>query len=862
MIQFRYNRAIGAIIDSVSRDSSPDKQASQETDAYRLDVASGTLWRGALPLPLRAKTLGVLRLLTSRAGQVVSSDEMRELVWNRKHGNVHGPKQCIRELRVLLKDDPATPRYIDTVGRRGYRFIGQINLDVPLNSSFDEARVADVDELPCVGRSNELDYLADGLVRARKGARVVYVVNGAAGAGKTKLVDHFISDLSQDESLWIGWAQCTPQPGSREPYGPLLQMLSQLAKSGSLSDLRPILRHVAPSWLVQLPGLFEAAEIADMQALRGAAPERMARELIEVLERLTFRRSGLLVLEDLHWADASTIAWLGAWSLRRAPSRLMIICTCRSDEVGEGDTGLSLANREWSGRSGIRRVDLSGLKLEAVEALLEARFPCHDFPASLARDLTARTAGHALFIAEVIGQWKARGCIALTDGRWRLQAEASALLDALPASVQAIVGRQMIDAFLVIASTSDLEEGPVRGQAAVLMAQLREAISAGIGPEREIVIAEQELRLAHCKAPYSLQLSFHADRGRLSCTVALREMSSKRIMKTFRLQLQAEGDETFSSAASRVSEGVVNALNQALKEAARGLGISEEEAVQERFRNACRLLSVNNPKWLEHGDRLGRTREQNPGDADTAIQWCLHLFSRLVMTEPFTGMSLEERDGIETEIESIVLECLPAIENNSLLMLAAAKLLYFINRGHLDLAEEIAERAFAPAQDFTAGLPILGQLKYARGHYDEADKLFDRGIDMATPGSPFHWHMRVLKCLALVAAGHSGASAAQATDIGNPGAGSPREINLMLIWTTTAPNMVLPPASERALLELGAAGAAKALEYQYFSSARHIISENGRANLMRNMITRVTRLYGSQVIPDFILLATGAVASS
>jgi tetratricopeptide (TPR) repeat protein len=220
-------------------------------------------------------------------------------------------------------------------------------------------------------------------------------------------------------------------------------------------------------------------------------------------------------------------------------------------------------------------------------------------------------------------------------------------------------------------------------------------------------------------------------------------------------------------------------------------------------------------------------------------------------------MSLEERDGIETEIENTVLECLPDIENNPLLMLAAAKLLYFINRGHLDLAEEIAERAFTPTQDFTAGLPILGQLKYARGRYDEAVKLFDRGIEMVAPGSEFHRHMRVLKCLALVAEGHSGASVAQATDIGNLGVDGPREIGLMLGWMTAAPDRALPPASEQALQEIGAAGAAKGLEYLYFTSARHIIAENGRANVMRSMIAHVSRLYGRQAIPDFILRGSG-----
>jgi hypothetical protein len=86
----------------------------------------------------------------------------------------------------------------------------------------------------------------------------------------------------------------------------------------------------------------------------------------------------------------------------------------------------------------------------------------------------------------------------------------------------------------------------------------------------------------------------------------------------------------------------------------------------------------------------------------------------LVLASPFTGLSSDERDELESEIEATVLDCLPAIESNPLLMLAAAKLLYFVHRGHLDLAEDLAERAFARTADFAAALPVMGQLRQAR----------------------------------------------------------------------------------------------------------------------------------------------------
>ena len=216
-----------------------------------------------------------------------------------------------------------------------------------------------------------------------------------------------------------------------------------------------------------------------------------------------------------------------------------------------------------------------------------------------------------------------------------------------------------------------------------------------------------------------------------------------------------------------MSDGVIGAVRQALADTSAGLGTPMDAPPNVRLQNATSLLSVSNPKWLASGGQLGVDREQDPSNADTALQWCLHLFARLVLTSPFNGMSLEERDQIESEIEATVLECLPAIEANPVPNLAAAKLLYFINRGHLELAEDLAERAFARTSDFAAALPILGQLRGTRGKFHDAVILFDRGIEMADPPAGFVLHMQVLKCIALLAADDRAAlnAAASVTDL-------------------------------------------------------------------------------------------------
>ena len=419
-----------------------------------------------------------------------------------------------------------------------------------------------------------------------------------------------------------------------------------------------------------------------------------------------------------------------------------------------------------------------------------------------------------------------------------------------------------IDAFLIIAPAFDLQGHALREQNLSLMNKLQELIASGIGVARKVVVTERSPLPAYDKLRYFLQISFHADAGRLNCAATLREMPSKRILRAFRLHLDAANNTSFTSEATRVSEGVVEALRQALNEASNGLGVPLDGTPEVRLRSASHLLSTSNPKWLESGERLAKGREQDPFDADATIQWGLHLFARLVLTSPFEGITLEERDRIEGEIEATVLECLPEIEDKPLLMLGAAKLLYFINRGHLELAEEITERALARSQESTAGLPILGQLRFARGRFEEAVGIFDQGVKAAASGSEFHRHMRVLKYIALLAAGQNAPSAARATDMDNLGSDCPPEFALMIGWMAVAPDQKLPEASEQALAALGPDRAARAIEYLYFTSTRHVTLEHGRANIMCNMIAHLSRFYGKQVVPDFVLRSIGPLTSA
>ena len=93
---------------------------------FRLDLANEQLWRGAQLLAVRPKTFAVLRYLVEHPGRLVTRDELRQAVWPETVGSERAPKQCMRELRQVLGEERATPRFIETLGRRGWRFIAPL----------------------------------------------------------------------------------------------------------------------------------------------------------------------------------------------------------------------------------------------------------------------------------------------------------------------------------------------------------------------------------------------------------------------------------------------------------------------------------------------------------------------------------------------------------------------------------------------------------------------------------------------------------------------------------------------------------------------------------------------------------------
>src|SRR5258707_1160160 len=95
-------------------------------DPFCLDLSNECLWKGAQAIKVRPKAFAVLDYLLGRPRQLVTKEELLTAVWPGTFVGEAVLKVAIREIREALGDDAASPRFIETAHRRGYRFIGQI----------------------------------------------------------------------------------------------------------------------------------------------------------------------------------------------------------------------------------------------------------------------------------------------------------------------------------------------------------------------------------------------------------------------------------------------------------------------------------------------------------------------------------------------------------------------------------------------------------------------------------------------------------------------------------------------------------------------------------------------------------------
>jgi DNA-binding winged helix-turn-helix (wHTH) protein len=405
---------------------------------FRFDLSREALWRGEEAVALTPKASAVLRCLVAERGRLVLKDELLDAVWPDTAVSDASLKVCIREIRRALGDSVATPRFIATAHRRGYRFIGAVQDAAPIEIVADAPAPARL-----IGRDAPLAALRGALQRAIEGDRQTVFVTGEIGIGKTSLIEALLADVAR-AGVAIARGRCQEHFGAGEAYLPLLDGLARLCREPARDGLRAVLRERAPTWLSELPGLLGADERATLQQARaGGTRERMLRELSDALEVFTTTGAPLVVvLEDLHWSDPSTLDVITRLASRREPARLLLLGSYRPVDVILADHQIKAVKQRLVEQRCSREIALGPLNEADVGAYLSARLDGEP-PPGLAGALLRRTDGNPLFMVAALDEWLAGEALRKRGEAWVLGEALESIEARVPDGLRTLVDQQI-----------------------------------------------------------------------------------------------------------------------------------------------------------------------------------------------------------------------------------------------------------------------------------------------------------------------------------------------------------------------------------------------------------------------------------
>ncbi len=370
---------------------------------YELDLARFELRRGGGRIRVQPRVLDLLVYLIRNHERVVSKEELLDRVWRGVAVSETALTHAVKEARRAVRDDGDRQAVIQTVRGRGYRFVAR--LEEPDESAAEQGSD------PFVGRDAVLSYLEQEL-RAMEGGRCRAVfLTGEPGIGKSRTAAEFLAS-AREHGARVLVGRCVEGQGA-PAHWPWTQVVRSALQRGLVDAQRDLPGEGAAILASALPGLEEElgerpphpAPLQDEEARF-----RVAHVLAGLLASLAERAPLVVLLDDLHCADPSSLKLLSSLldGVRRA--RILLLGTYRETEVARDPVRSKLLG-SIARRPGAHTLLLEGLARADVRRLLEA---VHESPVEppLLDSLHRRTGGNPFFLTQIIQVWAVSGAVA------------------------------------------------------------------------------------------------------------------------------------------------------------------------------------------------------------------------------------------------------------------------------------------------------------------------------------------------------------------------------------------------------------------------------------------------------------------
>lgn len=448
--------AVGAAVALQRGTDAAARRAGADAIAIRIGISAGDAaqedgdWFGAPVVE------GARLCAAAEAGQILASEVVRLLAGTRGGHEF----RSVGELDLKGLPDPLVTSEVLWTPTLAHE---TASLPGPL--------AAGEDELPFSGRSTPIDELRLAWKATNSAEPRLALIAGEPGVGKTRLVSELARQVHADGAIVVlGRAD----EHVDAPYGPWREALRGLLRAvpddvltDHIADHGGELVRLAPELSRRIDGLPPPTE-SDPETERLLLFEAIASLLASASETAPL----LVVLDDLHWADRSSLLLLLHLLRMDRSASLLVVATYRDTDVDRAHP-LSTVLAELRRVRGAQRIALGGLDDDDVVELLTAAggHELDDQGRTFAATLTAETEGNPFFLGEVLRHLIESGGLVQVDGRWRAS---TTLADTgLPEGVREVIGRRL--------ATLGEETNSVLGVASVLGREFDVAMVSTVG---------------------------------------------------------------------------------------------------------------------------------------------------------------------------------------------------------------------------------------------------------------------------------------------------------------------------------------------------------------------------------------------
>jgi len=345
-------------------------------DDFELDGDDLELRRNGTLLKVDALVLRLLSVLVRNAGRLVTKEELIEEVWDGRAIADNAITVSMARLRKTLGESRKSRELIATAYGRGYRFVQPVAVALrPAHGGSPIARKPATLEAPFVGRERVVQLLLEALGKTRMARGRACLLLGEAGIGKTRVVEQ-LERAALTTNVRVAWGYCR-EAGDTPPLWPWLRLLRDVTGETWTTAVGEVKRKGGRDTTPRHE-LFEA----------------IVRALVTAAEQAPW----VLVLEDLHRADAASIELLSHLLDEISRTRILIVATVRASRARltlRPETHLPRV----LGHRNSERIMLERLQPEEVAAYVGALF--EDPTGNLGRAVFTKSEGNPFFMTEL-----------------------------------------------------------------------------------------------------------------------------------------------------------------------------------------------------------------------------------------------------------------------------------------------------------------------------------------------------------------------------------------------------------------------------------------------------------------------------